>query len=67
MKVRSPIMLRAIRRQNGWSRNELARLLGVSVRRMGRVERCEEDMTEDMLRRLEAAVGAKLGQLRTSE
>jgi ribosome-binding protein aMBF1 (putative translation factor) len=67
MKVRSPIVLRAIRRQNGWSRNVLARMLGVSARRMGRVERCEEDMTEDMLRRLEAAVGAKLGQILTSE
>ena len=67
MKVRSPIILRAIRRQNGWSRKELAQILGISVRRMGRVERCEEDMTEDMLRLLEAAVGAKLGQILTSE
>lgn len=60
-------MLRAIRKQKGWSRKELAQILGISVRRMGRVERCEEDMTEDMLLRLEAAVGAKLGQILTSE
>ena len=66
MKVRSPIILRSIRRQKGWNRKELAQILGISVRRMGRVERCEEDMTEDMLRLLEAAVGAKLGQILTS-
>lgn len=57
MGARDAIRMRAIRRQMGWSRKELARLLGVSVACIGRMERGEEDPTEDMASRMTAAVG----------
>ena len=56
------VKVKAIRRQMGWTRKELARLLGVSAAFVGRVERGEADMEKDTAQRLETATGAKLGQ-----
>ena len=56
------VKVKAIRRQMGWTRKELARMLGVSAAFVGRVERGEAEMGKDTLRRLEAATSAKLGQ-----
>lgn len=57
MGARDAVRLKAIRRQMGWSRKDLARLLGVSVACIGRVERGEQDMGKDMQDHLNAALG----------
>ena len=62
MSARMAVMVKAIRRQMGWTRKELAHLLGVSAAFVGRVERGEADMEKDTVQRLEAATGAKLGR-----
>lgn len=41
------IMIRAIRRQKGWTRKDMARVLGVSMACVGRVERWEELLKEN--------------------
>lgn len=57
------IAIRAIRRQNGWTRKDMARVLGVSAACVGRVERGEECLKEEPLRRLKAAAGAKIERM----
>lgn len=57
------IIIRAIRRQKGWTRQDMARVLGVSVACVGRVERGEELLEEEPLRRLQAATGAKIERM----
>lgn len=57
------IVIRAIRRQKGWTRQDMARVLGVSVACVGRVERGKELLMEESLRRLQAATGAKIERM----
>ena len=57
------IVIRAIRRQKGWMRKDMARVLGVSMACVGRVERGEELLKEAPLRRLQAATGAKIERM----
>ena len=57
------IVIRAIRRQKGWTRQDMARVLGVSVACVGRVERGKEFLMEESLRRLQAATGAKIERM----
>lgn len=59
------IVIRAIRRQNGWTRKDMARVLCVSVACVGRVERGEELLKEEPLRRLQEATGAKIERIAT--
>ena len=56
-------MIRAIRRQKGWTRKDMARGLGGSMACVGRVERGEELLKEESLRRLHAATGAKIERM----
>lgn len=63
MMVRAAIIIRAIRRQMGWSRKDMACAVGSSEAHIGRVERGEEMMKDCERERLEAAVGAKLGRI----
>ena len=44
MGARDAVRLKAIRRQMRWSRKDLARLLGVSVACIGRVERGVQEL-----------------------
>ena len=60
MGAMTAIRIRAIRRQMGWSREDLARLLGVSVACIGRVERGEQELDKDMQVHLEAALGSNM-------
>lgn len=57
------IMVRAIRRQKGWDRKQMAKILGVSAAYIGRVERVEQKLDEDVAKRLDEATGAKLSRL----
>ena len=57
------IVIRAIRRQKGWTRKDMARVLGVSMACVGRVERGEELLMEEPLRRLQGASGAKIERM----
>lgn len=57
------IVVRAIRRQKGWSRKDLAEILGVSAAYIGRVERGEQELEEDVAKRLDEVTGAKLSRL----
>ena len=57
------IVIRAIRRQMEWTRKDMARLLGVSAACVGRVERGEELLKEEPLRRLQEATGAKIERM----
>ena len=57
------IVVRAIRRQKGWDRKQMAKILGVSAAYMGRVERGEQKLDEDVAKRLDEATGAKLSRL----
>ena len=59
------IVIRAIRRQIGWTRKDMARVLGVSVACVGRVERGEELLKGEPLRRLQEATGAKIERIAT--
>lgn len=57
------IVVRAIRRQKGWDRKQMAKILGVSAAYIGRVERGEQQLDEDVAKRLDEATGAKLSRL----
>jgi transcriptional regulator with XRE-family HTH domain len=57
------IIVRAIRRQKGWDRKQMAKILGVSAAYIGRVERGEQQLDEDVAKRLDEATGAKLSRL----
>lgn len=61
--IRTAIIVRAIRRQMGWTRKDMARVMGVSVACVGRVERGEQNVGEDAADRLRAATGAKLSRI----
>ena len=61
--VRTAVIVRAIRRQMGWARKDMARVMGVSVACVGRVERGEQKLEEDAAKRLCALAGAKLNRL----
>ena len=61
--IRTAMIVRAIRRQMGWTRKDMARVMGVSVACVGRVERGEELLKEESLRRLQEATGAKLSRI----
>lgn len=54
------IVIRAIRRQMGWTRKDMDRVLGVSAACVSRVERGEELLEEEPLRRLQEATGTKI-------
>lgn len=54
------IVIRAIRRQMGWTRKDMALVLGVSAACVGRVERGEEFLKEEPLRKLQATTGTKI-------
>jgi ribosome-binding protein aMBF1 (putative translation factor) len=58
--IRTAIIVRAIRRQMGWTRKDMARVMGVSVACVGRIERGEQKLEEDAAKRLCEATGAKL-------
>ena len=59
------IVIRAIRRQKGWTRKDMASVLGVSMACVGRVERGEESLKEESLRRLQEATGAQIERIAT--
>lgn len=61
--VRTAVIIRAIRRQMGWARKDMARVMGVSVACVGRIERGEQGVGEDAAERLRAATGAKLSRI----
>lgn len=61
--VRTAVIVRAIRRQMGWARKEMACAIGVSAACIGRVERGEQKLEEDAAKRLRAATGAKLRRI----
>ncbi len=63
MGAHAAIVVRAIRRQNGWSREELARMTGVSVAFVERVERGEEEPGKHFILRLGEAIGADLSRI----
>ena len=56
MGAMTAIRIRAIRRQMGWSREDLARLLAVPKDHIMRVERGQQELTDDMARRLDKAL-----------
>ena len=60
------IVIRAIRRQMGWTRKDMALALGVSAACVGRVERGKELLKEEPLRRLQEATGANADRLMAS-
>jgi transcriptional regulator with XRE-family HTH domain len=60
LMIRTAIIIRAIRRQMGWTRKDMARVMGVSVACVGRIERGEQGVGKDAAERLRAATGAKL-------
>ena len=60
MGARDAVRLKAIRRQMGWTREDAARILCVSIACISRVERAEQDMGKDMRSRLQAVTGAKM-------
>jgi transcriptional regulator with XRE-family HTH domain len=59
MDVRTAVKVKTIRRQMGWTRKDVARMLGVSIAFISRVERAEQEMSKDMLKRFLVAVWAK--------
>ena len=59
------IVIRAIRRQNGWTRKDRARVMGVSTACVGRVERGEELLRKEPLRRLQETTGVKAERIVT--
>lgn len=59
------IVIRAIRRQMEWTRKDMAIVLGVSMACVGRVERGEELLKEESLRRLQEATWAKIERIAT--
>ena len=59
------IVIRAIRRQNGWTRKDMARVMGVSTACLGRVERGEELLRKEPLRRLQETTGVKAERIVT--
>ena len=61
--IRTAIIVRAIRRQMGWTRKDIARVMGVSVACVGRIERGEQKMGEDSAERLQTSTGAKLSRI----
>jgi transcriptional regulator with XRE-family HTH domain len=61
--MRHAVIVRAIRRQMGWSRKDMSRVMGVSVACVGRIERGEESLKEESLRRIQEATGAKLSRI----
>jgi predicted transcriptional regulator len=61
--VRTAVIVRAIRRQMGWARKDMARVMGVSAACVGRVERGEQKLEEDAAKRLCEAAGAKLSRI----
>ena len=54
------IVVRAIRRQKGWSRKDLAEILGVSAAYIGRVERGEQELGIEVSEKFCKATGAKM-------
>lgn len=61
--MRHAVIVRAIRRQMGLSRKDMARVMGVSVASVDRIERGEQKMGEDAAERLRAAAVAKLSRI----
>lgn len=58
--MRHAVIVRAIRRQMGWTRKDMARVMGVSVACVSRIERGEQEAGKDAAERLRAATGAKI-------
>lgn len=61
--IHTAIVVRAIRRQMGWSRQEMARVMGVSVACLVRVERGEQELDKDAAVRLCEATGADYNKI----
>ena len=61
--VRTAVIVRAIRRQMGWAKKDMARVMGVSAACIGRVERGEQGVGKDAAKRLCEATGAKLSRI----
>jgi ribosome-binding protein aMBF1 (putative translation factor) len=61
--VRTAVIVRAIRRQMGWARKDMARVMGVSVACVGRIERGEQGVGKDAAERLRAVTWAKLSRI----
>ncbi len=53
------IVVRAIRRQMGWTREHAAQVMGISVNRLRDIERGQEPLDKDAAERLCKATGAK--------
>ena len=60
---RTAVIVRAIRRQMGWTRKEMACAIGVSAACIERVERGEQKLEEDAAERLCALTGAELSRI----
>ena len=63
LMIRTAIIVLAIRRQMGWTRKDMARVMGVSVASVVRIERGEQSVVKDVAERLRVATGAKLNRL----
>ena len=61
--IRTAIVVRAIRRQMGWTRKDLARMLGFSVAYVERVERGEQELCAKAAARLCEATGTELNRI----
>lgn len=61
--VHAAIVVRAIRRQMGWTRKDMARIIGTTAAHLGRVERSQEKLDKDVAARLCEATGAKFDEI----
>ena len=59
MGAHDAIRIRSIRRQMGWTRGDLARLLAIPVACVARIERGQQELTADAIKRLQSVLTAK--------
>lgn len=57
------VRVRQMRNTRGWTQEELADRVGLSVRYIGQVERCKASPTVGVLGRLADALGIEAGEL----
>ena len=63
MMAHTAIVVRSIRRRMGWTRKDMARIIGTTAAHLGRVDRAQEKLDKDVAARLCAATGAKFDQI----
>lgn len=57
------LRLRQVRNDRGWTQEDLAGRVGLSVRYIGQIERCNASPTVNVLGRLADACGVEAGEL----